>query len=182
MQTCRGRIENTTSNSAGEILHYNDSSHFVAEDSWPSDLSNSDLVKLSFSNGTEYGGDKCFNFESASEDMTIENMKGILEDDNSEILLNPPAPLFVAYVSLDSDEVRSSVARWRETLDFINSVYSEGYARQSWSDGIIITRAKSSEAKLLHIPLGNFGEELASKTHIISVSYTHLTLPTIYSV
>jgi len=90
----------------------------------------------------------------------------LMEQENSgEIALSveAPAPLFVGYLQLNSQEYKKSRARWLDSLSFFNRFYEAGKAENDWIDALMLGAGDSRGEPRSIIELdGNFTGQLGS--------------------
>ena len=169
LRSCHGRIENVTAKISGSTFTSNYDHYIIPKNAWPRRTKDSDEVKIVFDGDDAFSPAQCKASSPTSATLTAKALRKTLKSDAPHMFLEPPQPLFIAYINLQSGKIKSSIGRWRETLDAVNDIYQEGYAEKAWSDGVIITSHKNG-IEVLHTPNANFSAEILTKTQSIALS------------
>ena len=83
-----------------------------------------------------------------------------------EIALDVPlaSPLFVGYMQLNNRLYASSLARWKNTLEFFERLYVQGHERGRWTDGVLFGAGERSGVVPRLEPAANFVASLGDST------------------
>jgi len=169
LKSCHGRIENIEAKISGTNFSSDSVHYIIPKKAWPHKTKDSDAIKLVFDGDDAFSPARCQTMSPTSATLTAKGLRKILRSNTPHLSLEPPRPLFVAYVNLQSGKIKSSIGRWREALETVNDIYRQGYADKIWSDGIIVTSGKDG-IQLLHTPNANFSDEIITKTQSIALS------------
>jgi hypothetical protein len=117
------------------------------------------------------GGGKCPLANLESIPMTVAELIAAASEGPVVQHLRTSNNLYVGYLSLTGPDTKNSIARWRETLEFMDTIYQLGRAKGQWIDGVMYGAAeRSRQIEVRLASPNNFAESLGSKDVYVEVA------------
>jgi len=135
----------------------------------PEGITDNSVVRVSYSSSRD--GGKCPVDGLTSEKVELSKMKALSKDGAIVHKLRTDSEFYVGYVSLTGPKTRHSIARWRETLAFLDNIYHMGRKRNIWVDGVLFgATERAGRVDIRMAPNNNFSSNLGSEDSYLEVA------------
>lgn len=131
----------------------------------PTSIGDSEFVRIVFDKARD--GTECPVAGLDAGTISLPELKSASSRENFNINVRANAGLFVGYAQLNGADYRSSLARWRETLTFYNSVYRHGRQSGEWMDGLVFGAGNRGGVNIELEPSSNFDTVLADESGLV---------------
>lgn len=141
----------------------------MQEPQLPGQLTPDSVVTVRYSESRV--GSKCPLAGLESSPMTVSELLAAASSGPVIHELKTNSHLYVGYLSLTGPDTRHSIARWRETLEFMDAIYQLGRANAQWVDGLMYgATERSGRIDVRLSSPNNFAESLGSKDVYVEVA------------
>lgn len=136
----------------------------------PASIANDARVHVSFASGRD--GEDCAVAGLRTAELTLGELRA--RGAGGEIALDVPLgeSLFVGYLQLNNRVYASSLARWKNALEFFDRLYVQGHERGRWADGVLFGAGERSGVVPRLEPAANFVSTLGDSTLMREIART----------